>query len=139
MIPTQTTPLAKAIRTLEGQLITVSNVAVVATAAIDPSALPPKYAAFVVAGQNIVLAISRALVKVKASKVVNEVIDSANVGDVVHVVEHVVEPTDPAVIATVPRVVATPVVAVSQLEAAAAANIVDYAPASAGAPDAVTP
>lgn len=74
MIPKQTTPLAKAIRTLEGQLITASNVAVIAVSAVDPHTLPPKYAAIIVAVQNIVLALSRALVKAKASKALDDVI-----------------------------------------------------------------
>ena len=73
---TQTTPLAKAITTLEGQLITASSVLIAAFAALDPRVLSPKYAATLVTAQHVALLAQRGLVKIKASKQVNEVIDA---------------------------------------------------------------
>lgn len=86
MISQTTTPLAKSIRTLEGQLVTISNVAAVALSAVDPTTLPHKWAAAVVAVQNIALLAQRGFIKVKASKL-NTVLDAASFDDAVQAVE----------------------------------------------------
>ncbi len=62
----QTTPLAKAITTLEGILVVASDVVMGAVATIDPSTLSPKYAAIAVAVQHVALLISRGVIKAKA-------------------------------------------------------------------------
>lgn len=94
MIPKTTTPLTKSIRTLEGQLVTASNVAAVALSAVDPSALPHKYAGAVVVIQNIALILQRGLIKVKS---LNGVLPVAT--EVTHDLEDVLsalESEDPA-------------------------------------------
>lgn len=61
-----TTPLAKAITTLEGILVVVSDVVLGACAAIAPGTLSPKYAAIVIGVQHIALLVSRTVIKAKA-------------------------------------------------------------------------
>jgi hypothetical protein len=78
MIPKQTTPLAKAIRTLEGKLVVAADVAVATVAAVDPSVLPAKFAGALVAAQHIALLAQRGVIKAAASKTINAVIDSGD-------------------------------------------------------------
>lgn len=72
----QTTPLAKAVTTLEGQLVLASNV-VLALGAVD-GLIPAKYAGIAVVAQNVALTVQRGVLKVKHSKQVTEVLESAN-------------------------------------------------------------
>lgn len=73
---TQTTPLAKAITTLEGQLVLATNVVLGAAAATNPQSLPPKYAAIVAGATNIALLVQRMVIKVKASPTITSVLNS---------------------------------------------------------------
>ena len=75
----QTSPLAKAITTLEGQLVIASDVVIGAGAAIDPHVLPPKIAAIVVAAQHIALLVQRGVIKAQHSPAVTALVDSQNV------------------------------------------------------------
>jgi len=68
-MPRETTPMAKAITTLEGQLVLVTNVVIGAGATIDPGRLSPKIAAIVAGAMNISLIVQRLILKVQASKV----------------------------------------------------------------------
>lgn len=66
LIPKVTSPLAKAARTSEGALVALVNVGLVVGASIDPSKLPPKYAAVVAGALTGLHAINRTLLKVVA-------------------------------------------------------------------------
>lgn len=78
MIPKQTTPLAKAIRTLEGKLVVAADVVVAAVAVIDPHVLPAKFAGVLVVAQHIALLAQRGLIKASASRTINAVVNSGN-------------------------------------------------------------
>jgi hypothetical protein len=65
-IPKVSAPLAKAIRTSEGILVWVSNLALAAGALVDPSKLPPKEAAIVAGALSAAHIASRTVLKVTA-------------------------------------------------------------------------
>lgn len=72
----QTSPLAKAIHTLEGKLIVASEAVMAIVAFFDPSKLPPKTAAIVIGASNIALLVQRGVIKVQAMKWLNNIVDS---------------------------------------------------------------
>jgi hypothetical protein len=65
-IPKLSAPLAKAIRTSEGILVWGTNLALALAAGIDPSGLPPKYAAIVAGAVTALHVVSRTSLKVVA-------------------------------------------------------------------------
>lgn len=67
LIPKTTQPLAKAIRTLEGQITVVASTLEGVLAAVDPSKLNPKWAAIAIAAQSVGLALSRGYAKAHAT------------------------------------------------------------------------
>lgn len=66
MIPAKTQPLAKAIRTLEGILVVVSDAAMAVAAVPAVHALNPKVAAACIAVQHVGLLVQRGVIKAKA-------------------------------------------------------------------------
>lgn len=76
MVPRQTTPLAKAVRTLEGVLLTGTAVVSAAASAIDPHQLPPKYAAVLATVASVALGVQRTVLKVKSLGYVQNVVSS---------------------------------------------------------------
>lgn len=71
-----TTPLAKAITTLEGQLSVAATVAIGVAGSPVLHALNPKVAAVAIVVNNVALLVQRGVIKVKASKFVNDVANS---------------------------------------------------------------
>jgi len=67
----QTTPLAKAWTTLEGQLVAGLSIVAIVLSAIDPTKLPAKWAGVFVTVSTIVLTLQRGLIKRAALQQVN--------------------------------------------------------------------
>jgi len=66
LVPAKTSPLAKAIRTLEGWLLAAATVTPWVVGLIDPHTLPPNIAIKWAAASAIALAVSRTILKVAA-------------------------------------------------------------------------
>lgn len=87
----QTTPLRKAITTLEGQLVAAGDVVAIVASAVDPSQLPPKWAALAVAIQHVGLAVSRGYVKGQSywpAAAATVEADADDLGAAWHAIEH---------------------------------------------------
>ena len=88
MVPKQTTPLAKAVTTLEGVLLSATAVIAAAASAIDPHQLPPTVGGILATVAAVSLGIQRTVLKVKALGYVQNVVNSPDpLGQIVKDVE----------------------------------------------------
>lgn len=84
---TSTQPLAKAITTLEGQLVVALNVVIGVASVPAIHALNPKVGAIVLGVQNVAFIAQRALIKVKALNVPGLIDQGDNVGEILAAIE----------------------------------------------------
>lgn len=133
MVPKQTAPLAKSVRTLENILAVATSALIAAGSAIDPHQLPPKVAGILATVLSFAVLTHRTVLKISALKSIGAVVSSADpLGEIIKEVEAAAgnAPVD----AAAAEVQAKPGTPAAQVNAGLAPTVPDVAAVPPAAP-----